>query len=96
MGCHLAEALRGEFYLGLGAGGVTPGLPACLSCCKAVLCRAQPRVSLWGLGASYPDRAMVDNQQVPIPQSRVIGDTGVGEVDIIISSGFSQLTPGRW
>lgn len=67
-----------SFPLGLGAHGLIPGLSACLFCCKAVLCKGQPHVSLRGVGASYLDYAMVGNQQVPIPQSRVIAVTDGG------------------
>lgn len=63
-----------SFPLGLGAGALFLGSQPVSSAAKP----SSARVSLWVVGASFLDRAMVDNQQVPIPQSRVIGDTGGG------------------
>lgn len=82
--------------LGLGAGGIVPSQPVS-SAAEPSSAGGQPRVSLWGVGASDLDRAMDDNQQVPIPQSRVMGDTGGGGggYTVIMSSVVSQLTPGR-
>ena len=73
-----------SFPLGLGAGGTLPGLSVCPA--------AEPSsagVDHWMM--TYLDLTMTENQQMRIPRVGSWLRWAVEEVDVVISSVFSQL-----
>ena len=74
MGCHLAQALRGELSPGLELMALFLGpQPIC-----SATSRRPVLSSVCGVGASYLDSTMTDNLQTSIFWRRVADDTGGG------------------